>query len=163
MEARELVFDPPAPDETLFKATRGGLPEIIAINRALLGFAHIEAFRWHLLVTIHAGELIDNGMPSPDDSALLFALGDEIEEALLAARTSLDAPNLLFLARSTWNGAREYAYYVHDPEIANAALQALLARRTWEREWDYRMKEDPAWEEAGHVFKLFPDTSGLHS
>jgi len=152
---KTVEIDLPEPAETLFNATRDGMREVVSINRALLGFAHPELFQWHLRITLEARELIDNGMPSPDESALLFRLGDEIEAVVLAGRTSYDAVNALFLARSTWNGVRELYYRVHDPEITHQALQAELTRQQWEREWDYRMEDDQRWEKAGYLFQLF--------
>ncbi|QNA88953.1 DUF695 domain-containing protein [Massilia sp. Dwa41.01b] len=159
----DITIDIPEPREVLVHATRSGLPEIIVINKALLAFPHTEVFCWHLVVTLDAVDLIDSGMPSPADSALLFEIGDEIDAALHAARTNNDAPNVLFLARSTWNGQRELIYYVHDPELAHAALQSLIDSRAWEREWSFRMEGDAAWEKAGHVFQVFPAIDGLAS
>lgn len=158
--SQTVEIDIPALSETLFSATRDGMPEIISVNSALLGFAHVDLFRWHLCITLEARELIDNGMPSPDESALLFRLGDEIEEIVLGGRTGNGAVNALFLARSTWNGGRELIYRVHDPEIAHHALQLALTRQQWEREWDYRMEDDAEWEKAGYIFQLFPQSHG---
>ncbi|SUD40935.1 Uncharacterised protein [Ectopseudomonas mendocina] len=60
-------------------------------------------------------ELIENGMPSENESKLLFDLGDEIESVILKERTEQGAENAMFLARSTWNEARELMFQVHDP------------------------------------------------
>lgn len=155
-------IDIPEPVETLFDAKRDGMPEIISVNKSLLGFAHPDIFPWHLCITLEARELIDNGMPSPDESALLFRLGDEIEAVVLGGRTSFDAANALFLARSTWDGVRELYYRVHDPEVAHQALQIALTQQQWEREWNYRMECDESWEKAGYIFQLFPRAQGCN-
>jgi hypothetical protein len=152
---KTLTIDLPAQREVLVKAVRKGLPEVLMVNEALLDFAHSEVFAWHLSVVLEATDLIDNGMPSPIDSDILFRIGDEIEALVLGTLADNDAVNALFLARSTWNGIRELGFYVHDPEFVHDALQALLASRTWERQWRYRMRSDPGWEEAGFVFQLF--------
>jgi hypothetical protein len=157
-----VTIEIPEPVYTMFDAKRDGLPEIIVVNRALLGFAHNAVFPWYLCVTIEARELIDNGMPAPAEQELLYRLGDEIEETVVGGRTGADAVNALFLARSTWDGLRQLLFYVHDPEIAHAALQSLLASRTWEREWDYRMEGDDEWEKAGFVFQLFSPGKDAH-
>lgn len=156
----QVTLGLPEPHYTLFDAKRDGLPEVIVVNDALLGFRHTEIFPWHLCITIEAKELIENGMPSEDESQLLFELGDGIESVVLKGRTAHGAENALFLARSTWNELRELRFQVHDPEIAHSALQALIQGRTWEREWDYRMENDPVWEKASFVFQLFPQARG---
>jgi len=136
------------------------MPEIIVVNDALLTFAHAEIFPWYLRVTLEARELIENGMPSESESKLLFTIGDEIEEVVLSGRTEHGGANALFLARSTWNELRELRFQVHNPEIAHAALQELLNRKSWERQWNYEMFSDPKWERAGYVFQLFPLAHG---
>ena len=161
--AETLRLDLPEPHFTLFNSTREGTPAVIVVNEALLSFPRPDVFPWHLRVVLEASELIDNGMPSPDESKLLFEIGDEIEEAVLDGRTAWGATNALFLARSTWNGLRELLFQVHDPEIAHATLQSLLRSRDWARPWEYRMAEDADWQEAGYVFALFPLANGTNS
>lgn len=153
----------PEPLEELFDVKRDGLPEVISINSALLSFPHSSIFPWYLCITFLAEELIDNGMPSPTESALLFQLVDEIDSIVLGVRTVNNSQNALFLARSTWNGKRQLYYYVHDPKTTHDALQLALNRRKWEREWDYRMECDAGWENAGYVFQVHPHARGLTS
>jgi Family of unknown function (DUF695) len=152
-ESRRIVV--PDAHYTLFNAQRGGLPEVIVVNDALLTFAHNDIFPWHLRVRLEAEDLADNGMPSTAESGILFEIGDEIEKTVLSGVTSNGAANALFLARSTWNELRELYFMVHDPEIAHPALQALLKSRDWSRAWEYEMAEDRAWEKAGYIFQLF--------
>lgn len=150
----------PEPHYTLFNTTRSGLPEVIVVNDTLLSFAYNEIFPWYLCVTLEAKHLIENGMPSPTESAILFQIGDVIEEIVLGARTEYGGENALFLARSTWNQQRELMFQVHDPEITHTDLQALLNGLHSKREWDYRMEHDPAWSNAGYVFRVFPLANG---
>ena len=145
----------PEPHYTLFNAVRDGLPEVIVVNDALLSFPHNDIFPWHLRLSIDAKELAENGMPTPDESAILFEVGDELESIVDAGLTANGARNSLFLARSTWNAYREIYFMVHDPEITHQALQALLVSRQWARPWEYSMSEDRAWEKAGYIFQLF--------
>ena len=141
------------PHFTLFNSDRAGLPEVIVVNDALLSFQHTEVFQWHLEVNIEAKDLAERGMPTPEESLVLFELGDMIE-------SSIEGKNALFLARSTWNGLRQLSFRVHDPEIANATLQSLLANEPHARPWEFRMHHDLVWHEAGYIFKLFPLANG---
>lgn len=143
----------PEASYTLFDGNRSDLPEIIVVNEALLSFRHTEVFPWHIEITIEAKDLAEQGMPTPDESAVLFELGDRIEGAVLGK-------NALFLARSTWNGVRQLLFRVHDPEIAHVVLQAILAERPPIREWRYHMTHDREWALAGPIFKLFPLAKG---
>ena len=143
----------PEPHYTLFDSNRDDLPEVIVVNDALLSFRYTNVFQWHLEVNIQAEELADKGMPTPEESKVLFELGDRIESAV-------EGKNALFLARSTWNGLRQLSFRVHDPESANDTLQAILADKPNTRFWEFRMRHDPEWHEAGYIFKLFPLAKG---
>ena len=141
---------------TLFNTTRAELPEVVVVNDALLSFIHTKIFPWHLEITIDAKALAEHGMPTPDESAVLFQLGDELEDALVGY-------NAIFLARSTWNGFRQLSFRVHDPEVADHLLRRLVAVEPPLRPWDYHMQHDPDWIEAGYLFKLFPLASGINA
>jgi hypothetical protein len=145
---------------TLFDNKRDGKPEVIVVNDALLGFAHHDIFPWHLRVELAVTYLAENGMPTHDESQLLFRIGDRIEAAVLGGRTEFGGENALFLARSTWNSIRELYFQVHDPDIADAALQQLIQAEKWQRDWEYRMEHDPDWNGAAKLFQLFPLARG---
>jgi hypothetical protein len=148
---------------TLFNATREGLPEVIVVNDAMLTFQHPAVFPWHLRIRLEVGEIAENGMPTPEESRLLFRVGDQLEDLVLSGRTNHGARNGLFLARSTWNELRELTFQVHDPQIVDAALKGLIAQGASERPWEYRMTHDPTWQEAGYVFRLYPMANGANS
>lgn len=141
---------------TLFKIQRHGLPEVLLVNDAMRGFEPREIFPWHMSIIIAAVGLAERGMPDPEEQETLNAVGNEIENALVAAQTEFGSPNVLYLARSTWNGQRELMFRVHDPETANGVLQAKIASKKWERDWDFRMEEDFAWELAASITRLYP-------
>ena len=143
----------PEPHYTLFDANRNDLPEVIVVNDALLSFQHTEIFPWHLEVNLQAEDLAEKGMPTPEESKLLFEIGNRIESAI-------EGSNALFLARCTWNGLRQLSFRVHDPEVANDALQLLLEDKPHARFWEFHMHHDPEWHEAGYIFKLFPLANG---
>lgn len=161
MADHEVCIDIPKPHFTIFEGNRDGKFEVIVVNDALLAFAYPDVFAWHLCVTLVAEEVLENGMPSPEESELLFRIGEEIEATVLSGRTERHGENALFLARSTWNASRDLLFQVHDPEIAHVALQRLLNDRAWKREWDYWMEKDPEWTNAAFVFQLFPNAQGL--
>ena len=144
----------PEPHYTLFDTMRSDLPEIIVVNDALLGFQHIEVFAWHLEITIDAKFLAENGMPTTEESATLFDVGDRIEKEIIG-------DNALFLSRSTWNGIRVLSFRIYDPEVAHAVLQRLLAEKPIIREWAYCMEQDIEWKLAAYIFKLFPLAKGF--
>jgi Family of unknown function (DUF695) len=160
MEESRVEIDVPQAKFTLFDATRSGKPEVVVVNEALLAFLHLEVFPWHLLVTLEATELVENGMPSQSESEVLFRIGDEIEDVVLGGKTEHGSNNALFLARSTWDGRRELMFQVHNPEVAHSALQALLGSREWERAWEYRMESDLEWSNAAYLFALFRRARG---
>ena len=159
--SREVRVKIPEPQYTLFDVKREGKVEIVVVNEALLAFRHLDVFPWHLRITIDAKDVVDNGMPSPAESKVLDRLGDKLEASVLAGRNENGAQNAIFVARSTWDGVRELMYQVHDPEVADAALQSHLKRKRPVREWGYRMTRDPEWKDAASLFQLFPQANGV--
>ena len=153
-------IEPREPICTLFNTSRKDLPEVVIVNEELMGFEHIEIFPWYLTVEIDYTEFADNEMPTPEESELLNSICDQIEPIVLEGRTEFGAVNSLFLARSTWGGIRELAFQIHDPEIAHKSLQTLLKSQEWERAWQYEMRHDSTWQDAGYFFKLFPLAQG---
>jgi hypothetical protein len=150
-----VTLDLPEPHYTLVTCTRDGMPEVISINSALLSFRHPEIFPWQLRITMFAERMIENGMPAPEESKLLFKIADRIERDVLKVTTAHGAVNALFLARSTWNESRELYFRVHDPEPMDVALKKMVKRKTWhDRGWRYEMEHDPSWEKAGYVFQV---------
>ena len=160
---KKIKVEPPEPIYTLFNTTRKGLPEVIFVNEALLGFKHVEIFPWYLSIQLTYTEFADNEMPSPEEGELIGDISDQIETVVLQGKNEFGAANALFLARSTWGGIRELAFQVHDPEVTHDTLQSLLNSQDWERDWQYEMKNDPTWQDAGYFFKLFPLAKGNDS
>jgi hypothetical protein len=157
--ANTVAIELPEDHYTLFDTTRDELPEVIVVNDALLRFRHPDIFPWHLRVRIEARDLAENGMPTSDESKLLFEVGDRIETEVLGGRTKNGARNALFLARSTWNELRELYFQVHDPEVTDTVLSRIV-KEDCARYWEYRMTHDAQWQEAGHIFRLFPLSNG---
>jgi len=148
-----MTIEYPEPKYALINTSRGDLPAVVVVNAALRNFPHRDIFPWHLSVLIFADELGDHGMPTPKETRLIDAVGDEIERAIL------ENHNALFLARETHNGRRQLLFRVHDPAPANGALQALLALPAAKREWDFRMEGDESWRLAQPCFSLLDAAS----
>ena len=163
MDETQRQIQIPEDHYTLFDTTREALPEVIVVNDALLTFEHRDLSAWSLRIRVEAEALADRGMPTPEESKRLFEIGDVIESKLLGTRTALGARNVLFLARSTWNGLRELYYQVHDPGIADGVLQQMIRQQGGSRAWEYRMTHDPEWTEPGWIFCLFPLANGPDS
>jgi hypothetical protein len=153
MNQEMISIDLPSDRYTLLDGTRDGLPEIVVVNEALLDFPHADVFPWYLRVRLYAEDLGEHGMPTRRENRILLDVGERIEEVVLGS--SAGARNALFLARSTWNEARDLHFYVRDPELARTALQTLLDTEHHERSWDFALKHDAQWREAESIFHLF--------
>lgn len=159
MADRKVSIDIPQGNCTLGTTTREGLPEVISVNSPLRGFKHKKIFPWYLSVLIDAKEVHANGLPTTaENEAALSEFGAEIESGIASGITQYGAQNALSVARSTWKGSKELVYAVHDPDVAHAALQALLEGREWSRPWSYEMEHDPKWGNANLLLKLFKGT-----
>jgi hypothetical protein len=157
VSGERVRIDLPADDcWTLFSVTRGGKPEVLFVNNALRDFEHRAIFPWHLRIWIEVVDLAEQGMPQPEEQERLYILGDEIEDTLLAAKSKFDSQNVLYLARSTWDGLRELIFRVHDPEIANRVLQEVTKSRTWDRAWGFEMEHDRDWARAVPILACYP-------
>jgi uncharacterized Zn finger protein (UPF0148 family) len=154
-------FEIPEPRYTLFNSQREDLPEVIVVNETLLSFQWTQVFQWHLHLRIEVEKVAERGMPTAEESSVLFEVGDRIEQVVMDGRTEKGASNALFLARSTWNGLRELHFRIHDPELTEQALKDLIASGSHRRQWHYQMTDDPDWTEASRIFQLFPTANGL--
>jgi hypothetical protein len=138
----------PTPHYTLIETSRGNAPAIVVVNSALRTFDQRDCFAWHLSINITCNHLGEKGMPTTEEGQVLYQLEDEISNYLLKEN------NAVFLARITCQGQRELTYRVHDPELANEQLEALVTTHSSLREWEYRMEQDPHWELAQPELKL---------
>ena len=117
-----------------------GLPDMWIVNGALSDLRPKHAFPWHLSVIVDCQESTANGFPTKQESEVLAAMGDVLDDNLTRAT------NAVRLARITWNRTRQFVYRVRDPEVANAYLRGLIASKSRLREFDFRMEADPDWQ-----------------
>lgn len=149
-----VTISPVRTDNAIFQTERMGRPEILVVNRGLADFAHPELFAWHLSIAIPAQALDENALPTAEELGPLNETSDAVTAFVLESRTERDAPNILFLAQSTWAGTRELIFRVHD---SDAAL-LLLSKKTfekWARDWEFQLSEDPEWKLARPITGLF--------
>jgi hypothetical protein len=137
---KNLVLEVPEPHYTLIETSRGEHPAVVVINSALRSFDGRLLFSWHLKLDIKCQLLADNGMPTAEETRILYDFEDRLSALLDAQR------NAIFLSRVTCQGTRELSYRVHNPKAANNKLRQLLAKPAPIREWEYRMEEDPSWQ-----------------
>lgn len=138
----------PQPYFALIDTTKDGLPAVVVVNSALVGYDDLELFPWHLKITVDCNFLGENGMPTSSEVKVLDAWEDFLSGSLGIQK------NTLFLARITWNGVRDLLFRVHDPEIVDGVLRELISVEPQVREWRYRMEHDPDWGLAKPEFQL---------
>jgi len=129
----------PAPFYALVDTALGDDPAVVVVNTALRSFAGRDAFPWHLRIGIACRALGDNGMPTPEELAVVTRLEGQLDSSVGADG------NAVFLARITARGERVLLYRVDDPEQANDRLQQLLAAPAQLREWEFQMEYDRDW------------------
>ena len=141
------------PDESfvLIDAKRDGLPSVVVVNAALVGFEPKVVFDYQLSIIIDFEDLADNGMPSVAEREVVEPFVDQLDQQL---KGDVSKPNALFLARETWNGTRQLLYRVHEPEVVHKYLQHLIETKTYPRDFDYRMAPDPTWELSKWLLEL---------
>lgn len=120
------------------------MPAVAVINGGLVGFEPKVVFGWHLSLMLDFEDLIENGMPSVAERAIVDPWEDVLTEAVHGSEP--DKPNALFLARITWNETRELIYRIYEPEPVHRYLQGLIETGDHPRPFDYRIDPDPEWE-----------------
>ena len=144
----------PETEYALFDTRRRDLPAVVAVNKSLVKFEPKDVFPWYLSIVIEGRDLAQNRMPTRDENEVLTSLGDRLERRVLSTATAEGSTNVLWLAHLTWNGRRQLLYYVHNPEPVDHALRRMLDGGPSEREWEYVMECDPAWQSASPFLRL---------
>ena len=128
-----------------------GLPGVGFINISLQDFEPKAVFAWHLSIMINLEDLIENGMPSKEERKIRDEFESQID--LLLKGPEADKPNVIFLARITWNETRELMWRIYNPEAANQMLQTIIDKNESPRQFDYRIDCDEEWELAEWILK----------
>lgn len=127
-----------------------GLPAIAILNTPVMDFNPKEVFPYFLAVTVKY-QPSGNGMPAASELKKIEAFEDEINPKL---KDDPSHPNVLFLGRITWNGARDLFYRVYDADKAHEYLQTLIKQEDYPVYFDYLMQEDKKWKAAKFLDKL---------
>lgn len=128
MTGEEIHLHIPARELALMKGVQDDRPALWVVNATLPQFQHRDIFPWYLSLVIEARETDAEGMPTPEEWEKMDALGERLEQSLLATRTERGAENAVFLARFTWNGRRQQIYYADDAKPLDQTLQEALAQ-----------------------------------
>ncbi len=146
-EIKKIRVVIPEESYTLMEWKEDNLPVVGCVNSALKEFEPKEVFKYHLSVEIDLKELIDNGMPSQDERAIIDPFCDRLDNEIKAGG------NALFLVRETWNKRRILQWRVYDPEIAHQHLQSIIEHKLYPRPFDWHMDIDLEWKEAEWYFQ----------
>lgn len=125
-------------------------PGFATINLALQTFEPKSLFDWHLSVLIRYVDCIEHRLPSASEQKLLYSFEDRLDPLIKANN------NAVFLARVTHNSFREIVWRVHDPDAADIVLRQVLTEKQYQREFDYRIDDDPKWEKAAWYLSSRP-------
>lgn len=113
-------------------------------NESAAGLAQHPEFRFRVGVAVPLTAANEHGLPGKEEMEQL-----DIIEDLLSTRLEADQQSLQVLAITT-NGMRELVFYTRNPNLVQAAIDALRAEVTSHELQSY-VQEDPKWT----VFRQF--------
>ena len=119
---------------------RDGMPLIGAVSRLSSNETQSIEFPWCIHDTVHFDAADELGYPTPTESAAV----EEFAGALLAHLRLTDA--VIEAARLTGHGAREYWWYVREPDPMHVLLTEYAAQPELFRAFDYDIALDADWE-----------------
>ena len=151
-QTKNVEVEIPEDHYALVESSVDDLPAVIVVNTALRDFKAKDVFGWSCSLIIDYKELAQNGMPTHEESELVYEYFEKLDSAI---RGDVNHPNALFLARITWNGTLEAIWQVNDPEIVHKYLQNIIAEKSYPREMDYRIEYDAKWENVSYYTQDF--------
>lgn len=141
MSEVRVIF--PEENWVLVHFRQDGMPGVAMVNRGLMKLEPKTVFQWHFSMMIQLSDIVENGMPSQAERAIVDLFGEMLNKRIKGEEKK---PNALFLARITWNSTRELIWRVYDPEPVDTFLKELIAEKSHHREFDYRIDLDPEWK-----------------
>ncbi len=122
-----------------------GLPSVMIVNTALKGYAATDDFPYHVCIAMgYKSTEAEQGLPTPKEERTLSS----IEDALLAAIRKAAGGH--YIGNTSWNGVREFNFYVDDPDTVDERLEKVAEQQ--HRPVQYEICEDPAWTRVEHYF-----------
>jgi hypothetical protein len=118
---------------------RDGLPLVGQISRLSDDETQSIEFPWCIHVIVHFDDADDVGYPTKSEREAIEQFSESLLAALRAVGTVIEA------ARLTGHGAREFWWYVREPDPMHERLSEIAAQRELYRAFDYAINLDVDW------------------
>lgn len=128
-----------------------GMPAVAMVNIGLRGFDKKEVFGWYCSMIVDFEELAENGMPTSEESTLVF---DWLEEVHIGLMGDVDHPNALFVGRMSHDGSVHAVWQVNNPKQAHKYLQGLVDSKKYPRQFEFVIEPDEEWKNADFYLTL---------
>jgi len=135
----------PEPEPAQRMGELDGLPTTMIVNKSLKGYPFKAEFPFHVWITVgyrSTDELA--GLPTPKEERSLSALEDALLAAVRKAATGQ------YIGRTSWNGMREFNFYVDEPELVDERLEQWAEQQ--KRPVQYEITEDGDWQHVEFFF-----------
>lgn len=142
----------PKDEFALVRSSYEGMPAVIVVNTGLREFKARDIFGWSCSLIIDYKDLAENGMPTSEESDLVYHYFEQLNEAI---KGDPEHPNALFLARVTNNGTFQAIWQVNNPEVVHNYLQQIIEEESYPREMDYRIEYDGEWKNVEWYLQVF--------
>jgi hypothetical protein len=119
---------------------RDGMPLVGAVSRLSSDERQSYEFPWCIHVIVHCDAVDELGYPTPAEDASI----EEFTGALLAQLRH--AGGVIEAARLSGHGAREFWWYVREPEPMDVLLTEFAAQPVLFRTFDYDIELDADWD-----------------
>lgn len=116
-----------------------GMPLVGAVSRLSSNETQSIEYPWCIHVTVHLDDADDLGYPTKIESAAI----DQFSEAVLAQLRSI--ATVIEAARLTGHGAREFWWYVREPDEMDVLLTQIAEKPELYRAFDYDINLDVDW------------------
>ena len=145
---REEKVSVPTYDFSVFtcKDDEGKLVVILS-NTGLRNFQKKEVFGWYCSMFIQFEKLAENGMPTSEESQMVYDWVDEVSTGL---QCFTEEPNAIFVARVTNQGMAHVIWQVKDPEMAHNYLKDIADKENYPRKFEIYMEEDEKWDHVSY-------------
>ncbi len=116
-----------------------GMPLVGAISKLSANETQSIEFPWCIHLVVHFDDADELGYPAKREGEAIDAFSESVLTQLRAVDTVIEA------ARLTGHGAREFWWFVRDPDPMHDLLGAIAAQRELFRAFDYDINLDVDW------------------